>query len=48
MNNLPSEGKYEGSYLSMTEDVISKMGLIGAILLIFFSEWEIEENVNRE
>lgn len=48
MNNLPSEGKYECSYFSMTEEVISKLGLKGAILLIFFSEWEIEENVNRE
>lgn len=48
MNNLPSERKYEGSYFSMTEEVISKLGLKGATLLILFSEWEVEENVNRE
>lgn len=48
MNNLPSERKYEGSYFSMTEEVVSKLGLKGATLLILFSEWEVEENVNRE
>ena len=47
MNNLPSEGKYEVSFVSMNEEVISKLGLKDATLLILFSEWKVEENVNK-
>lgn len=44
MINLASEGKWEGSYSSMTEEVVSKLGLKGATLLILFSGG----GVNRE
>lgn len=48
MINSASEEKQKGSYSCVTKEVISKLGLKGATLLILFGCGVGEDNVNRE
>lgn len=48
MRNLASEEKQKGSYSYMTDEVISKLGLKGATLLIFSWRRERKEHVDKE